>query len=97
MNEQIETPQETKPVNKKELVYKLKHPIQWDNGKGSELITEVKFMKPKGKHVKMLKNDAGMAELLMMASKLSLVSHKFFDELDSEDAFGVANYVGELL
>jgi hypothetical protein len=78
------------------IIYTLKHPVKI----GSETITEVKFGRIKGKHMRSLPGDPKLYTLgtiMDLAGKVMGESSILLDEMDSEDVTGVCDIVGELL
>lgn len=74
-------------------VYKLLSPVQW----GQETITEIAIPKLKGKHIKGIKKDSGLSDILLVAAKASGHPMAMFDEMDSQDVLNIAELVGNLL
>jgi len=75
-------------------IYTLKHPITI----GSELHTEVKIGRIKGKHMRALPADPKlytMGTIMDMAAKVMGESAILLDEMDSEDLTEVCGIVGE--
>ncbi len=75
------------------VTYRLLDPIEW----GSEVIKELVFQPPKAKHIKTIKGDLSLGEILNIASKLTGVSTAALDEMSSSDAMEVSKIVGEVL
>lgn len=73
--------------------YKLLEPVIW----GSETITEINIKPLKGKHVKLLKKDSGMADLIQIASKASGTPVAVFDEMGAQDVLNIVELVGNSL
>ena len=74
---------------------KLDYPIKW----GEETISELKFNRPKGKHIRHVTTSPTIGELLDIAAKCC--DHDsgsvIIDELDACDATKVADMVGDFL
>lgn len=73
--------------------YTLMSPIQW----GKDEITEIKIPKLKGKHIKNLKKDSGLSDLIAVASKASGQPMALFDEMESQDVMNITEIVGNSL
>lgn len=73
------------------VVYKLLEPINW--GK-NETIEEITFQPLKGKHIKFLKKDSGMAEMIQVASKSSGTPMAVFDEMGAQDVMNIIEIMG---
>lgn len=76
--------------------YTLKHPVQI----GTETITEVKFGKIKGKHMRSLpgvKEAYTMGTIMDLAAKVMGESAAVLDEMEAEDVMEVCERVGEML
>lgn len=77
-------------------VYTLKHPVQI----GTETISQVKFGKIKGKHMRSLpgvKEAYTMGTIMDLAAKVMGESSAVLDEMEAEDVMGVCEIVGEML
>jgi hypothetical protein len=72
----------------------LKDPVIW----GSETITELNIKKPKIGDIKHMKLEGQtIADILMLASKLSTQSEKMIDMLSIDDGLALTEIVGEFL
>lgn len=67
--------------SKHEVTLKLRYPTEW----GKEMIKEITFQRPKGKHLKHLSANAKAEDVILIASKISGHTPSFFDELDAYD------------
>lgn len=76
------------------MIYTLEKPVQRGN---EEPITELKFIEPKGKHLRYLPAAPTLNDLLKLAGKLTGQPDSVFDEMGSKDVMKVAERVGELL
>lgn len=80
----------------KETVYQLKHPVAI----GTEIHTEVKIGRIKGKHMRSLPADPKaftMGVIMDLAAKAMGESSAVLDEMDAEDLTEVCGIVGEQL
>lgn len=72
----------------------LDYPVEW----GEEgLVRSIELKRPKGKHIKNINRDVGIAQLLEIASKISGYTPAFFDELDAVDCLKVTEAIGDFL
>lgn len=76
------------------MVVVLEEPIIRGN---EEPIQYLKFVKPKGKHLRKWPANPGMNDMLKLAGKLTLQPDSVFDEMDSKDVTKVLEFVGDLL
>ena len=76
------------------IVIKLEHPVQY----GSELISEVRFGMPKGKHLRLLKMDGGSpsADSLEFLAGLAGQPPSVFDEMALTDIQRCTEILGKL-
>lgn len=76
----------------------LQYPFEWADDKGQKsLIEKINLNRPKGKHIKNIGKDAGMKDIMAIASKVSGFTPAFFDEMDASDLMRVAEVVGDFL
>ena len=81
-------------MKKQPITVKLQDPIEF----GSETISELILQVPKAKHIKTINvQNPSIADILKIASKLSLVSEAALDELTIDDMVAVSDAVGNLL
>lgn len=79
-------------TNKKYL--KLKDPVQW----GSETITELEIKKPTIGDIKHMKLESqSIADILVLASKLTAQPEKMIDKLSIDDGLALTEIVGNFL
>lgn len=71
----------------------LEYPVEFDG----KTITEIELSRPKGKHLKTIKQDAGLAEMMLVASKLTGLPNKVFEEMDGADLIKVTGQIGDFL
>lgn len=65
---------------------------------GSETVTELKFKKPKAKHLKALRlGNADMSDMLTIVSRLTGQPSTVVEELSWEDALEAVAFVGKFL
>jgi len=76
-----------------QVTYKLKHPFEW----GSEVIDEITFDRPKGKHLKKFGTTMNLGEVIGIAASCSNFAPPVFDEMDAEDYVAVGEIVGNFL
>ena len=84
----------------KTVTIKLQYPFEWQGEHGKEEISEVEFSRPKGKHLKGITKDVGMAEMFNIAAKISVneyITPSFFDEMDAADCMTVIEVIGDFL
>jgi len=86
--------EETKPKKtRKAVTITLEYAIEFD-GKS---ITEITLNRPKGKHLKKMKGDPGVSDLIGIASKCSGIAPLVFDEMDGQDITRVCEEIGNFL
>lgn len=90
----MENVEEQKVALKGPQKYRLIYPVTW--GK-NETIEEITIQPLKGKHIKLLKKDAGLQELIQVAAKASGTPVAVFDEMDSQDVLNIVELVGNSL
>jgi len=75
------------------LVLQLEHPVQH----GSELISELRFNRPKGKHFRQFKmTETDMGEALDLLATLAGQPPSVFDEMDWDDIQRCTGILGKL-
>lgn len=74
-------------------VHPLLHPFEF----GDRSVTELKFERLKGKHLRRLGAKPSMDDLLNLASKSAGEPPALFDEMDAEDVMAVAEVIGDFL
>lgn len=77
----------------KEIPIKLKYPVE-HNG---ETISEIVLQPLVGRHVRGIAANAGIDDLIRVASKASGVSEKVFDKMRTKDLMEITRIVGEAL
>jgi hypothetical protein len=82
-----------KKIKTQSVNYKLKFPLAW----GEDTIEDVTLTRPKGKHVKQMKEGGTLGDVMQIASKISGQPTTVFDEMDAEDYFAVAELIGDFL
>lgn len=89
----MQTQKKTTNIKPPAVTYTLKYPIEF----GSETITELKFSRPKGKHLKQIGQNITLGDIMIIASKISGVSPRVLDELDAADYQSVAGIISDFL
>ena len=82
------------------VTIKLQYPIEWEGESGKEEISEIVLGRPKGKHLRAIGKDVGMADMFLIASKIAVnkyITPKFFDEMDAADCMTVTEVIGDFL
>jgi hypothetical protein len=73
--------------------YTLKHPIQF----GTEEIKELEIGRPKGRHLADLPGEPKLWDFIKIASKVSGLSIKVYEEMDAEDILVIGGIVGKFV
>ena len=77
--------------------FKLVTPVTWDG----EEVSELEFVRPKGKHLKRMPAEASIKDLMQLAAKVTVspknISPAFFDEVDGADVVNIAEVMGDFL
>ena len=94
---------EGKPAKKRvPTLIELEYPIEWDG----KLIDKIMLHRPKGKHIKGMKSDATMEDMLLIAAKLIEipddksgmgVATAMISELDGADCIAISELLGTFL
>jgi len=79
--------------NPTSVVHKLRYPIEW----GSEMITEIKISRPKGKDIDHIKGEPSMKDNIRTASNCSKQPISVFKEMDGSDLISICEIVGDFL
>jgi len=80
-------------ISDSSVTYKLLHPVEL----GSERTTQIILSRPKGKHIKHLKKDLTLGEIMQVAQKVADCSPLVFEEMDGGDYLAVGEIVGDFL
>lgn len=72
---------------------KLQHPIEFDGN----TITELELARPKMKHLKNMGQNFSLADIMLIASKVSGQPNKVIEELDGADGMRLAEIIGSFL
>ena len=95
MSKKVASKDKLKLKDEEVQILKLLYPIDWDSEDG--LVTELEFKRPKGKHLKGLTSELGLAEIFKIASKITGFTPAFFDEMDGADCLRVSELIGTFL
>lgn len=75
-------------------IFTLSEPIEY-NG---EMVARIEMKEPRGKHIKKLDlRNLDMEQLLLVASKVSGMPPKFFDEITASDCIEIAEVISDFL
>lgn len=78
------------PFEKGRYIIKLKYPFEY----GSETFTELKLRPPKAKHMRKLKAEPDMQDMIRMVEVLSDEARSVIDELDPVDTSECVDFLG---